>query len=306
MNYKDNLKIYSFYRFIKIRNKISLKQDTETFIKSKKIRGTILLSEEGINGSLSGEKRELDQILTFIRKLLKIRKINLKINQVDFIPFNKMKVRLKKEIISLGSKNLINDKFIGDFVSPKEWDMIIKENETKVIDVRNLYEIKIGKFKGSLNPKTENFREFPNSIKKLKIKKDDKIAIYCTGGIRCEKASALLKKNGYKKVVQLEGGILNYLSYINDEQKNTRWTGECFVFDQRVSVKKNLLKGKYSQCYGCRSPITEKDKKSKKYKKGVYCPYCVDNRTANQIFSSQTRQSQIESMKKKKLLIREN
>ena len=199
MNYKDNLKIYSFYRFIKIRNKISLKQDTETFIKSKKIRGTILLSKEGINGSLSGEKKELDQVLTFIRKLLKIRKINLKINQVDFIPFNKMKVRLKKEIISLGSKNLINDKLIGDFVSTKEWDMIIKDNETKVIDVRNLYEIKIGKFKGSLNPKTENFREFPNSIKKLKIKKTIKLLFTALVVSDVKKPLHCLKRMDIKK-----------------------------------------------------------------------------------------------------------
>ncbi len=298
INNKNKLKIYSFYRFIRIHNKIKLKNKFQLFLIDKKILGTILLSDEGINGSLSGSKKDLDSMLVFIRKTLGIRKINLKINKVDFFPFNRMKIRIKKEIVSLGNGRVNIEKLSGKLASPGEWDSILKNKETKVIDVRNIYEIEIGSFKGSLNPKTVSFRDFPKSIKKMNIKKNDKIAMYCTGGIRCEKASAYLRMKGFEKVVQLEGGILNYLNYKKKQHNSNSWTGECFVFDQRVSVKSDLLKGRYTQCYGCRHPITKKDQKSKNYKKGVYCPYCVTKRSKKQILSSESRQKQLAILKK--------
>ena len=161
--------------------------------------------------------------------------------------------------------------------------------------MRNPYEIKIGKFKKSINPKTDNFREFPKKFKKMNFDKKDTIAMYCTGGIRCEKASAFLKKEGYKNILQLEGGILNYLNYFKNRKTKNSWTGECFVFDNRVAVKRNLEKGSYEQCYGCRSPIAKKDRKSRFFIQGVSCPYCYKFRSNEQKKRSLSRQKQIDS-----------
>ena len=187
----------------------------------------------------------------------------------------------------------------GKYIKPSEWNKILEDQNIKLIDVRNVYEVKIGSFNGRINPNTTNFRNFPSIIKKLDISKYEQIAMYCTGGIRCEKASAYLKQNGFKNVYQLEGGILAYFDYIiKNNRKDNLWNGECFVFDDRVSVNKHLKKGKYSQCYGCRRPITNKDKNSKFHKKGVYCKYCFHERTSAQKKASETRQLQIQSNEK--------
>ena len=206
-----------------------------------------------------------------------------------------MKVRLKKEIVSLGKPNIDVNSMTGKYIEVDKWNKLMSRKDIKIIDVRNPYEINVGKFEKSLNPSTNNFRQFPMNFKKMKIKKDDEIAMYCTGGIRCEKASAYLNKLGYKKVYQLKGGILNYLNHYKDDKKNNKWQGECFVFDNRVTVNKTLSKGKFSQCYGCRSPITKKDIKSKFYIKGVSCPHCFQKRTEKQKSRSYSRQRQIEN-----------
>lgn len=291
---KKSYKIISFYRFTEIKNKKLLKNKLEKFLENLLIKGTILLSNEGINGSLSGSSIDLDKILLFIKKNLKIKKIGLKTNKTNFLPFNRLKVRLKKEIVSLGQGKINVNKFRGKIVSPKKWDKLISKEATKVIDVRNIYEIEIGKFKKAINPNTENFRQFPNAIKKLDINTEDNIAMYCTGGIRCDKASAFLKKKGFKNIFQLEGGIINYLSYAKDNKVKSNWAGECFVFDERVTINKKLIKGEYLQCYGCRRPITKKDTLSVKYKKGVCCPYCFNERSEAQKQSSLSRQKQID------------
>ena len=292
-------KLFTFYRFVKIKRIKYVKNEIDKSLKEKYIRGTILISNEGINASLSGRENDLNEILGFIKKLLKIRKIVLKENKTDFIPFNRMKVRLKKEIVSLG-KGKINLSKIKNHIHPSKWDELVSDSRVKLLDVRNLYEIDIGKFKGSINPCTLTFRDFPEKIKKLKIDKNEKVAMYCTGGIRCEKASAYLSDIGYKNLYQLEGGILNYLEYKKKSKSISNWKGECFVFDDRVSVSKDLLKGRYNQCYGCRSPITKKDMESEQYKKGVYCPNCFNLRTEEQIHNSLTRQNQIDKAIKNK------
>ena len=294
------LYLYSFYRFTVIHEKKAIKQKLDEYLSLHNVKGTILLANEGINGSISAQKKDLDNIIKFIRNLLRIRKINLKINSCKYLPFNRMKVRLKKEIVSLGKGIIDVNKYNGKLVHPKDWDRIILDKDTKLIDVRNEFEIGIGKFKNSINPKTNSFREFPDSISKLEINKNDKIAMYCTGGIRCEKASAFLKISGYRNVYQLKGGIINYLKYKKNSAKDSLWNGECFVFDGRVTINKKLNKGRYFQCYGCRRPITKKDLNSPEYKKGVSCPHCVNERTAEQKFSSLTRQRQIERAEKKK------
>lgn len=293
-----NFKIVSFYRFVPIDNKKKFKEFLDQQLKNKKIKGTILLSYEGINGSISGCEQEIEEIIKFIKKLLNIRKINKKSNNSNFIPFNRMKVRLKKEIVSLGVKNNIK-KFKSNLVHPSKWNQIIKKKNIKILDVRNKYEIEIGRFKNSINPSTENFRKLPLQFENLNIKKNETIAMYCTGGIRCEKAGMYLREKGYKRILQLEGGILNYLDYFKNKLNKNKWNGECFVFDNRVTVNKKLKPGKYIQCYGCRQPISFKDTKSPKYQKGVCCPYCFDSKTEKQKKNLLTRQKQIYFAEKK-------
>jgi len=193
-------RIYSFYRFFNHTQKEIIKKQIDSFVSDKLIRGTILLADEGVNGTISGKKRDLDNLISLIRKILKIRKLNIKINHCSFLPFNRIKIRLKKEIVSLGKGhiNVINNN--ADLINPADWNKVINNKDTRIIDVRNKFEIDIGKFKNALNPMTNSFRDFPRQLEKMKLRKDKKIAMYCTGGIRCEKASAYMKKNGYKKI----------------------------------------------------------------------------------------------------------
>ena len=287
------IKIYSFYRFIKIKNKKDLKLKLDSLITNFNIKGTILIANEGINGSISGNSDDLKKYLDFIKKSLKIRKLSLKINFLNHHPFNKMRVRIKKEIVSLGIETLEFDKKKTKYIHPKNWDKFVNNNKVACIDTRNDYEIKIGNFKNSINPGTNSFREFPKKFEKLKLKKNKKIAMYCTGGIRCEKASVYLKSKGYKNVYQLDGGILNYIHYKHNSNEISNWQGECFVFDQRVAVNRMLKKGKYLQCYGCRRPILKIDTKSNKYEKGVCCHQCYDERSDFQKEKSKMRQKQL-------------
>ncbi len=291
--------IFSFYRFINLKNKDSIKKKLDLYFQNKLMRGTILLADEGINGTISGTQIDLEKAIKIIKKFLNIRKLEIKVNKNKFLPFNKMKVRLKKEIVSFGEHH-INIKNVGKYIEPKDWDEFINEKNIKLIDTRNIFEIKIGKFNSSINPKTKCFREFSKNFDKLKLNKNDNIAMYCTGGIRCEKASSYLKQIGYRNVSQLRGGIINYLEYKKNSRqpKKMQWKGECFVFDNRVTVNNDLDKGKFKQCFGCRVPLSKKDLKSKFYKKGVHCHHCVDTRSADQIKKSEMRQSQIETYDK--------
>ena len=299
---KDELYIYSFYRFLKIKKRKAIKKSLDNYFTNRRLRGTILIANEGINASISGIEEDLFEVVKFIKKILSIKKLDIKINKINFLPFNRIKVRLKKEIVSLGKGEINVSKLTGKHIHPSDWNEFINKKDVKLIDTRNIYEINIGQFKGAINPQTSNFREFPNKIKKANILKSDNIAMYCTGGIRCEKASAYLIKNGYKNIYQLDGGILNYLEYNKKNNLKSKWLGECFVFDDRVSVNKNLRIGKYNQCYACRHPISQKETKSKKYKKGVSCPNCYGKRSKVQLSSSRTRQNQIERAEKMKII----
>ena len=289
----NNLFVYSFFTFKIINNIGHLKTIFDNFLKEKYIKGTILVANEGINGTISGSKKDLDEFIELLKYSIKLKTLAIKTNKTNIHPFNRMKVRIKNEIVSLGQGSIDVCKYRGKLVNPETWNSLISEKNTKVIDVRNEFEISIGKFAGSINPETKSFRHFPNAIKKLNINKNDTIAMYCTGGIRCEKASAYLKLKGYKNVYQLEGGILNYLEY-KQKKKESLWKGECFVFDKRVTINKHLARGKYKQCYGCRSPITKKDLESQHYLKGVHCPKCVHLRSDEQKKNSLMRQKQID------------
>ena len=296
---KEKIYIYTFYRFKDLKNINSLKAKLNKLTKEKLILGTILIAGEGINGTISGAKKDLDIFILNIKKLLEIKKLSLKVSKNQFIPFYRLKIRLKKEIVTIGDKSIKPEKITGKHISPKNWDKIINDDKYLIVDTRNEYEVSIGTFKKALNPKTKSFREFPKYIEALKVKKNQPIAMFCTGGIRCEKASSYLLKNGYKNIFQLDGGILNYLEYKKDKKKKT-WEGECFVFDNRVAVNNKLEKGSYEQCFGCRHPITKRDMNQKSYKKGATCKYCINIKTEQKIYSSITRQKQIDTAEKNK------
>ena len=297
---KENIYIYTFYRFKDLTNIKEVKKKFDKLLKDKLILGTVLLAYEGINGTISGTQKDLNEFIFLIKKTLKIRKLSIKISYNKFIPFYRLKIRLKKEIVTIGDKTIKPEKITGTHIDPKKWDKIIHDNKYLVIDTRNDYEVSVGSFKNAINPKTKSFREFPKFIEKMNIKKNQPIAMFCTGGIRCEKASSYLLKNGYKNISQLDGGILNYLE-IKKNDEDTSWQGECFVFDNRVAINNKLEKGSYGQCYGCRHPITKQDMKLKSYKKGATCKYCIEIKTKEKINSSITRQKQINHAEKNQI-----
>ena len=290
---KEKIYIYSFYRFKNLNNIKHTKNELHRFCNDKLILGTILIAKEGINGTVSGPKKDLNLLIVNIKKILKIKKLSLKISKNQFIPFYRLKIRLKKEIVTIGNKSIRPEKISGKHIPPKKWDKIINNENYIIIDTRNDYEIDIGSFKNSVNPNMKSFKNFPKYIKNLNLDKKQPIAMFCTGGIRCEKASSYLIKSGFKDVSQLDGGILNYLEYKKNKKINT-WNGECFVFDNRVSVDKYLNKGSHDQCYGCRHPITEDDKRLNSYIKGASCKYCIKEKTEEKLNSSFVRQKQID------------
>ena len=274
------LAVYSFYRFKKIKNLNKIKEQVDENLSNyKSLKGTLLIANEGINGSLAGIAHEASNAIHDIKIILNIRKLSLKINSCDFVPFYKLRTKIKREIVSMGVNNLNVSKQKGQYINAVDWNDVITDNTVTTIDVRNDYERKIGYFKNSKNIKMNSFREFPKIIKSLNLDKKSKIAMYCTGGIRCEKASSYLVDQGFENVMQLEGGIINYL---NKNKNKKMWNGECFVFDNRISINSKLLKGKYKQCYGCRSPISEIETKSPMYIRGVSCPNCYNDKNDKQ------------------------
>ena len=287
--------IFGFYKFKKIKEIKKNKKILNIFFIKNEIRGTIILSSEGINGTISGKKNNLNLGIKKIKKVfnfLNFDSKNFSLNK--FQPFHKCKVKIKKELVPMGIN--INKRSLNGQTNPKKWNKIISDENTTLIDVRKPFEYEVGTFKNSINPNINNFREFPNFLKKLN--KNKPVAMFCTGGIRCEKASVFLEKRGFKNVYQLKGGILNYLKTI--KKKNSLWKGECFVFDNRISVKHELAKGSFSMCSGCRKPISTKDKKSIKYEEGVSCPRCHDILTNIQKDRFRMRQKQINLAKKSK------
>ena len=291
-------KILSFYEF----NFFDLSQVKENqkklSIKCKKldIRGTIILAEEGINGTISGTVENIDFIEVFLSKIG--YKANIKTSYSKKTPFKRLKVKIQNEIVTFNQLGKFASN-TGDFIEPEEWDDFIQSGDVKIVDVRNYYETVIGKFPNSIDPQTETFTEFKNFIDRELIKlKHKKIAMYCTGGIRCEKASSYMKNIGFKNVFQLKGGIINYLN--TKDKNNGVWEGECFVFDERVSLDYGSEVGNFELCHGCRNPIDESDKKSIYFEEGVSCPNCINIRSDNQRNRSRERQAQTQFVKKMK------
>ena len=286
--------IFGFYKFKKITNLKEKKVLFNNFLKIEKFKGTIILSKEGINGTISFNKESYYSIKKNIKKFLNIKSFdNENLSNYSFQPFHKGKIKIKKELVPIGS--LLNKRVINNQIDPKKWNSFIKRKNTILIDTRKNFEYRVGTFKGSVNPKLNNFRDFPKFFKTLD--KDKNIAMFCTGGIRCEKASHFLKGKGFKNVYQLSGGIINYLNKI--DKKNSLWKGDCFVFDNRVSIKHGLKPGNLKICPGCREPISYREIKSKKYEEGVSCPNCFTNLTDKQKERFRMRQKQIIESKKK-------
>ena len=285
--------ISGFYKFKKISNIKKNKKIIQSYFLKNSIRGTLILSPEGINATLSSKKKNLHLILNKIKKTFKIDNFDSQnLSKCKFQPFHRGKVKIKKEVVPMGIK--IEKRNLKNHLNPVKWNKLIKNKNTLLLDARKPFENKVGSFKKSINPQVNNFREFPEYLKKLS--KDKTIAMFCTGGIRCEKAGIYLNKKGFKNVYQLNGGIINYLKKI--KKSNSLWNGECYVFDNRVSIKHGLLQGSFSMCSGCRKPISKKDKKSKKYEEGVSCPNCHDSLTNSQKERFRMRQKQINLAKK--------
>ena len=282
--------VFGFYKFQKINNLKQNQKILNNLLVNKNINGIIILSKEGLNGSISGINKDIKTIITRLKKILSIKEFDSFNNSKSkFKPFHKPKVKIKKEVVPMDLEISNSLKKKNTYIAPIKWNKLIKNKKTLLLDARKPFEHKVGSFKKSVNPNINNFRDFPKYLKKLK--KDQRIAMFCTGGIRCEKASIYLKKKGFKNVYQLKGGILNYLKRV--KQKNSLWKGECFVFDNRVSLKHGLVQGTYSICGGCRLPISVKDKKSKRYEEGVTCPNCFNKLSKNQKSRFRMRQSQI-------------
>ena len=280
--------ISGFYKFQKIINIKKNKKKLQSFFLKNSIRGTLILSPEGINATLSSKKKNLYLVISKIKKIFKINNFDSQnLSQCKFQTFHRGKVKIKKEVVPMGIK--IVKRNLKNHINPTKWNKLIKNKNTLLLDARKPFEYKVGSFKNSVNPQVNNFREFPEYLKKLN--KDKTIAMFCTGGIRCEKAGIYLNKKGFKNVYQLKGGIINYLKKI--KKNKSLWKGECYVFDNRVSIKHALIPGTFSMCSGCRKPISNKDKQSQKYEEGVSCPNCHDSLTNSQKERFRMRQKQI-------------
>ena len=283
-------KVFGFYKFVQVKSLKKNKVFLQKFLISNHIRGTIIIAKEGLNGTISGSIKDIDKTSKKLKSLFSFKQFDSSNeSKSKFQPFHKPKVKIKKEIVPM---NLIinpKERNMKSHLDPKDWNKLIKNKETHIIDTRKPFEYKVGTFKRSVNPNVTNFRDFPKYLNKLK--KNKPVAMFCTGGIRCEKTSVYLKKKGFKNIYQLNGGILNYLNKI--KKNESLWKGECFVFDNRISLKHGLKLGSYSMCSGCRMPISSKDKRSNKYEEGVSCSNCHDKLTETQKSRFRMRQSQI-------------
>lgn len=292
----SNITVCAMYRFVDLPHYEEIRQPLLDQMNTLDVKGTLLLASEGINGTVSGTSAAIESLLTWLRSIPEFSDIDYKLSFDEEQPFYRTKVKLKKEIVTMGVEGIDPKRVVGTYVKPKDWNALINDPEVLLIDTRNDYEYEIGTFEGAVNPNTESFREFPKYVDDhLDPEKHKKVAMFCTGGIRCEKSTAFLKEKGFDEVYHLEGGILKYLEEV--PKSETTWKGDCFVFDNRVAVNHDLEKSAYDQCHACRLPITEEDKEHEHYRKGVSCPRCFGKHSPNQLKRFEERQKQIDLAK---------
>lgn len=290
--------VCALYKFVQLDNYEALREPLRQVLEDNGVRGTLLLASEGINGTVAGTREGIDAMLAWLAQQPGLDNIVYKESFDEDMPFYRTKVKLKKEIVTMGVEGVDPRKVVGTYVKPKDWNALISDPDVVLIDTRNDYEFQIGTFENAVNPKTDTFREFPDYVKEnLDPQKNKKVAMFCTGGIRCEKSTAYLKEQGFDEVYHLEGGILKYLEEVPEE--DTMWQGECFVFDNRVSVNHKLEKGEYGQCHACRMPITEEEKQDERFEQGVSCPHCFDKYTDEQRRRFIERERQVQLAKER-------
>ncbi|OLP17154.1 hypothetical protein BST81_17540 [Leptolyngbya sp. 'hensonii'] len=266
--------VATFYKFVRLPDYAEKREPLLAFCQQQGLRGTLLLAEEGINGTIAGSRAAVDAVLAFLRADPRLTDLYPRESTAEVLPFDRMKVRLKREIVTLGMPEVNPGDRAGTYVAPQDWNDLISDPEILVIDTRNGYEVGVGTFKGAIDPHLESFREFPAYVQRhLNPGQHRKVAMFCTGGIRCEKASAYMLSLGFPEVYHLQGGILHYLEEVPPE--DSLWEGECFVFDQRVAVEHGLSQGTYDMCPACGHPLSEADRTSEQYEAGVSCPYCA-------------------------------
>jgi len=289
----DSIVVAALYKFVRLHGFEQLQQPLLDLMHDNDVRGTLLLADEGINGTISGPRAGVDTVLGWLKQDERLAALEHKESFHDEHPFLRTKVKLKKEIVTMGVEGIDPTRTVGTYLSPEEWNTVISDPDTVLIDTRNDYEVEVGTFKVAINPETRTFREFPEYVKEtLDPARHKKVAMFCTGGIRCEKSTAYLKEQGFEEVYHLKGGILKYLEEMPKE--DSLWEGECFVFDERVTVDHDLNPGEFDQCHACRRPISDEDKRSEQFQLGVSCPKCYDESSPEQKQRFAERQKQIE------------
>ncbi|MEO1524432.1 MAG: rhodanese-related sulfurtransferase [Planctomycetota bacterium] len=273
--------VAALYRFVALSDHEALRPELERVLAENEVRGSLLLAEEGINGTIAGSRDGIDAVLQHLREIPEFRELEVKESRCADQPFRRCRVRLKREIVTMGVEGIDPNEAVGTYVDPADWNKLIADPDVLVIDTRNEYEVAIGTFQGATNPHTESFREFPDYVdQELDPTVHKKVAMFCTGGIRCEKSTALLKQKGFEEVYHLRGGILKYLEKIPEAE--SLWEGDCFVFDQRVSVGHGLVEGEHVMCYACGWPVSADDQQHADFEPGVHCPQCKDTITEEQ------------------------
>ena len=293
-------KVVAFYQFAPFPDFAEKQLPLLDLFNAHGIKGTVLIAAEGINGTIAGTSGNIDAAILGITAITGLNDLEPKYSSANEMPFRRTKVRLKKEIVTIG--NVVADPLtkVGQYVEPEDWNALISDPEVILIDTRNSYEFGVGTFKNAIDPHTDSFGEFPSFVReKLKAKPNAKIAMFCTGGIRCEKASSFMMHEGFQNVFHLKGGILKYLEKVPEEK--SLWEGSCFVFDERVAVGHQLVQSEYSLCHGCMNPVSPMERRSAKYEEGVSCPHCFDKTTEAQKASHRQRQTQMILAKKKGL-----
>jgi UPF0176 protein len=286
--------VAALYRFARLDDFEVLRSPLHQFMQQHQVKGTLLLAREGINGTIAGSREGVDAVLAWLRRDPRLSGLEAKESLVDENPFYRSKVKLKKEIVTMGVEDIDPADIVGTYVKPEDWNALISDPDVLLVDTRNRYEVQIGSFQNAVDPQTDSFREFPAWVQAhLDPARHKKVAMFCTGGIRCEKSTAYLKQQGFDEVYHLEGGILKYLEDVPEQE--TMWQGECFVFDNRVTVNHQLEKGSYEQCHACRMPITAEEMQADTYQKGVSCPHCYDRHSQDQVgrYAERERQMQL-------------